>query len=264
MQPSDSQIILVTPPDRTRAASSYGLPLAHMAYRIGNGPHLYRANSPAPPKGGLMLIGNDGFDGQGDAAQFCKEVLREMTARGLGGIVFDVETAPTETISGIVRILGEQMKKRGLSFYLPECYGNYSDFARILIPSSLSGGSLQERLEEAIARYGAGRVCLGLERQAEDFQLPSPKGAGVPISLAELEEKRRQLQPSVFFSRELCTHYFTYMNNSAGHFILFDDAGSLQQKKQLAESLGIRWFFLHFNQTEDLLPMLLGGQPPSV
>ena len=53
-----SNLILSAPPDFAKAAQETGLPVAHMAYRIGGGPHLFRANVPVAVRGGLMVIGD--------------------------------------------------------------------------------------------------------------------------------------------------------------------------------------------------------------
>ncbi len=260
-----SQIILAAPPDRIQAAAAYGKPLAHMAYRLGKGPHLFRAQFPAMPKGGLMLIGEEGFDGQGDGSEFCREVLRECTARNFGGIVFDPECPPTQTLASIISTLSREAQRRGLSFYLPESYGNYSNSAGILISSAISGGTLKARLEEAVSRYGAKRVTLCIDRSAEDFYLPAPQGSGRRLTRDELHRRIETLDPSVFFSRELCAHYFTYMSRDTGaHFILFDDVGSIQQKFALAEEVGIHRFFLFYDQMDDLLPQIFGRVGQSV
>ena len=72
---SKTQLILTVPPADSRAASRLGLPLAHTAYRVGGGPHLFRANMPVAVRGGLMVIDDAGFDGLGQALPFCHEVM---------------------------------------------------------------------------------------------------------------------------------------------------------------------------------------------
>ena len=161
-----------------------------MAYRLGAGLHLFRANSPTPPRGGLMLIGEDGFDGMGDVNLFTHEVMRECMNRGYQGVIFDPESRPTPAMARIISALSDQLGRRKMSFYLPESYSNYSASARILIPSAISGGTLQRRLEDVVERYGAKRVVLCLDRSAEDFHLPAPQGAGRPLTRDEL---RRQI-----------------------------------------------------------------------
>ena len=157
------KLLLTAPPDQCRAALRFGLPVAHVAYRVGGGPHLFRASIPVSVRGGLMVIDNTGFDGRGEAGPFCQEVLRECMARGYDGILCDFEGHPLQVLAQAVRTLGELTKKRGWPLYVTEAYAPFSDFAIALIPSALSGGSLQQRLQEAVERFGAARVALAVE-----------------------------------------------------------------------------------------------------
>ena len=62
-------------------------------------------------------------------------------------------------------------------------------------------------------------------------------GQGRPISQETLERLQRRLNPSVFFSPDLCAHYFTYMSRESGaHFVLFDDRDTLRKKLELDPS----------------------------
>ena len=251
-------LILTVSPQESRAGQETGLTLAHLAYRVGGGPHLFRANLPVAVRGGLMAVDAQGFDGRGEATPFCHEVLRECAARGFTGVVCRFEGRPLPLLAQVTAQLGDLLDKRGWPLYVPEAYGEASDRARVLIPSALSGGSLRQRLEEAAGRYGADRVVLEVERVAQDFFLPSPTGQGTPLSREELRARMDQRSPTVFFSSELCAHYFTYMSRENGaHFILFDDAGSIRKKLQLAAGLGISQALLPYGQVDDLLPQLL-------
>ena len=255
---TDCKLIFLTPPALERSAREQNLPAAHLAYRVGGGPHLFRASIPVSVRGGLMVIDNTGFDGRGEAGPFCQEVLRECMARGYDGILCDFEGHPLQVLAQAVRTLGELTKKRGWPLYVTEAYAPFSDSAIALIPSALSGGSLQQRLQEAVERFGAARVALAVERVAEDFFLPSPTGQGMPLTREELRQRLEERAPSVFFSSELCAHYFTYMSRQNGaHFVLFDDAGSIRKKLQVARNLGISSAVLAYPQVDDLLPELL-------
>ena len=255
---SDSNLILAVTPAQRRQAHSYGLPLAHLAYRIGGGPHLFRSSQPVAAQGGYMVIDDEGFDGRGDALPFCHEVLRECTARGFGGVFCAFRGPRFPVLGQVVSTLGELMEGRGWPLYVPEAYGRFSPRAKVLIPTALSGGSLAQRLADAVEQYGAGRVALEVERSALDFFLPSPTGQGAPLDRAELQALMEARRPSVFFSNELCAHYFTYMSRENGaHFILFDDAGSIRKKLHIARTLDIADALLPFSQVDDLLPDLL-------
>ena len=251
------QLILAAPPEDVTAAQAHGLTLAHMAYRVGGGPHLFRSSQPNPPRGGLMYIDDGGFDGRGTPDAFCQEVVRECAARGFGGVVcaFDRKLP---LLSAVVEQLGPMLVRQGRSFYVSEPYGRCTATGRVLIPTALSGGSLRQRLGEAVERYGAGRVALAVERTAADFFLPSPDGQGRPLTREELKARLEERSPSVFFSDELCARYFTYMNRQSGaHFVLFDDAGSIRKKLRLAEALGIDRALLCWPEVSDLMGDIL-------
>ncbi len=253
----NSTWILTAPPDCCREALRLGLPVAHTAYRVGGGPHLFRASMPVSVRGGLMGLDCRGFDGVGKPEGFCQEVLRECSARGFQGLLCDFEGHPIPLLKEILRRLASLLQRRGMSLYVPEAYGDCSG-AYVLISSALSGGTLTQRLAEAVQHYGTERVVLAVERVAEDFYLPSPNGQGRPLSRDALQQLMEERSPSVFFSSELCAHYFTYMSRENGaHFVLFDDARSIRKKLQVAAQLGISRAVLSYPQVEDLLDCLL-------
>ena len=251
-------LILTAPPGECRAAARFGLPVAHAAYRVGGGPHLFRANLPLPVRGGLMAVDCAGFTGGGESGLFCQEVLRECAARGFTGVLCDFEGRPLPLLIQILRELEGMLEKRGWPLYVPEHYGSHTSRARVLISSALSGGSLAQRLQEAAERYGPERTVLAVERVAEDFFLPAPDGQGRVLDREELAAMLESRSPSVFFSTELCAHYFTYMSRENGaHFVLFDDAGSIRKKLRLAQAAGISQAVLSYPQVDDLLEEIL-------
>lgn len=255
---SKSNLILAVAPTEILAAQEHGLTLAHMAYRVGGGPHLFRANLPVPAHGGLMMIDDTGFDGLGEPDAFCQEVVRECSARGYTGVVCDFDRQ-LNLLGRIVTKLAPLMERQGWPLYVSEPYGRWSDTAKVLIPTALSGGSLHQRLSEAAEQYGPQRVALAVERSAEDFFLPSPTGQGIPLTREELDRRIQDLSPSVFFSGELCAHYFTYMNKQNGaHFILFDDASSIRKKLHVARSLDIADALLVYPDVADLMGEIMG------
>lgn len=244
------ELILAAKPGEINAAGSWRRPLAHLAYRVGGGPHLFRANGPATPQRGLMVVDDTGFSGGGEPEGFCNEVLRECAARRFSGVVCRFLERPAPTLVQAVGKLGELCRGRGLEFYVTEGYAGATGEGKVLISTALSGGSLRGRLEEAGERYGFSRLALWVERRAEDFPLPSPGGAGSPLTGEELERRREEHGAEVFFSGELCAHYFTYMAGERGHFVLFDDMGSIRRKLRLGEELGIRTGFLTYEEVE--------------
>ncbi len=255
---SDLTLILSTPPGRLREAQETQLPIAHMAYRIGGGPHLFRSSLPVAPRGGLMALDDRGFDGRGDPGPFCREVVQECAARQFSGVLCDLEGGYTAALSRLLERLGQVCVQQGLTCYVPEIFGEKVPSARVLLSSALSGGTLAQRLEEAAGRFGRERVVLAVERASMDFSLPSPSGTGTELNRRELAELRARLSPAVFFSTELCAQYFTYTSRRSGtHFVLFDDAASIRRKLAVARRHGVRFALMAYPQVDDLLEDIL-------
>lgn len=254
----DPKLYLLTPPQRQGEAAQYGLTPAHLAYRIGRGPHLFRTQLPTPIQGGVMVLDDSGFDGEGGAEPFCGEVIRECTARKLTGAFFDLEGPPTATLTRALTLLVPSFAKRGWDLYVPCGHADDIPGVKVVVPSALSGGSLRHRLREVIDAFGLERVVLGLQWACEDFTLPAANGSGRRMSGEELAQLRTTRRPSVYFSGDLCAHYFTYMpTGGAPHFILFDDAISMAKKLELAREMGIREAFLPYPEDPEQLSALL-------
>jgi len=254
------RLILAVRPGRIHDAGRQGgsgLLLAHLAYRVGAGPHLFRANGPVTPHAGLMVMDAPHLEDGGDAEGFCHEVFRECVARKFTGVVCRFEEPTLPILQEICGRLSESCAQRGLTCYVSEPYGRSAPSARVLLSTAVSGGSLEGRLKEAENQFGP-RLALWVERSVEDFMLPSPTGAGTPLNWEELERRRTEYSANVFFSSELCAHYFTYMAGEKAHFVLFDDAGSVRKKLQVAERLGVDTAFLPFDSVEDILSGITG------
>ncbi len=253
------QIILITPPANFQQATTFGVPVAHMAYRIGPGGRLYRADIPPSLQGGLMVLNNHDFDGRGDPAQLCRAIIRECTARKFNGILCDFDGPPSPFLEKTAAQLGALAFQRGWQLYSTEGCTGMGEYTTALIPTAISSGSLESRLKGAINQYGIDRVALAAQRTAQEFLLPAGTDCGRPLEPGELAERVRRFSPAIFFDSSLCTHYFTYMEQGSAHFILFDDSGSMLRKLSLARDLGIKNIFLTFPEVEDILPRLLGG-----
>ena len=243
-------LILMTPPQHLEQTRGLRAVVAHQAYRIGRGPHLYRSGVPAA--GGLMAVDDRDFDGRGEGGALCVEILRECGARGFQGAVLDLEGECKPLLERVIRELDDRFFRRGWRLYVPEEYAHCGANTRIMVSSALSGGSLHSRLEEGVERYGKKRMTLALERRAADFFLPAPDGQGKELSREELRALMEERQPCVFFSHELCARYFTYMSRESGaHFVLFDDGDTLRKKIQTAQGLGISEFMAALEDVED-------------
>lgn len=256
--PSNCTLFLMATPLATSHLATCRFPLAHLAYRVGNGPHLYRTDLRYPAKGGVLVADRVGFTGGGNGEQLAQQVERECLRNGFSGAFFDFEGAVDPTLQAAITALLPVFQRHNWKLYLPEPYAVIAPASQIVISSALSGGSLRQRLSEVISQYGADHVTIGLEWVRMDFTLPATGGVGKPLSPAELEQLRSQRGHAVYFSDELCAHYFTYMNTgSDAHFVLFDDTASIVKKLLIAASLGISQAFLPIPEDSAQLHELL-------
>ena len=95
-----------------------------------------------------------------------------------------------------------------------------------------------------------------VERLRMDFSLPAESGQGRPLTPQEFQALLEREAPAVFFSQDLCARYFTYTREGETHFVLFDDADTLQQKLRLGSRMGFAAAFLMYPEVQDLLPQL--------
>lgn len=192
------QVYLAVTPGQAQAAAKYRRPLAHVAYRIGEGSVLLRQNLLLQTQGGLLSVSDRKAPVIDDPEALCAAVLRECGRRNYQGILLDFEEPPRPDRQTFIRRLDEVAGRRAL--YLPERYAEGTKNAVPLICAAVSGGNFTERLREAAGQRG-GRLALDMERLRMDFRLPAPTGQGEPLSAAALSRLMEQEAPAVFFSR---------------------------------------------------------------
>ena len=256
------QIYLTAGPDHLPKALRYTRRLAHAAYRIGPEGRLLRQNQPSQIRGGLMVVDDRDCGPIRDRDALCREVWRECVGRGYSGAAADFEQPVSGDRLAFLEALSQIFSRSGKRLYVPEAYGSQLPLAYIMICTALSGGIFQQRLEEAVRRFGSGRLALDLQRLRMDFPLPCPSGEGTPLTNEALRAMMAEKQPSVFYSADLCARYFTCIREGDSHFVLFDDAGTITRKIQAGQALGIPTGFLLYPETEDLLPQLFGRSAP--
>ena len=91
-------------------------------------------------------------------------------------------------------------------------------------------------------------------------------GRGVAAVTAFPAALRQEREPVVFFSDALCARYFTYTQRGEAHFVLFDDADTLNQKLRLGAGMGFAAAFFMWPEVRDIAPRLFapwrGGKKP--
>lgn len=240
----EPKLILFAPPEQAQTLAGASAVPAPMIYRIGSGLTLHRAASVPDLRGGVLAIAGGTVTvqrGSGNLQLFLRQIQRESLYRGVLGVWLELDSAPMEGVAPLLSALDDLTARMKLELWVPEWCATGVKRGNILISSALSGGTLQARLEDAIASYGAGRVTLAVEPMCEDFTLPASRGQGTMLTPEALAALRKQIRPTIFYSTELCAHYFTYLKRGVPHFVLFDTPGSLEKKRLLAGTLGLRW-----------------------
>lgn len=261
------QIYLAVTPEASQEAQGHCRNLAHVAYRIGPGSALLRQSLLLQTKGGLLSVSDreapfiDSPEDLRDAA------LRECGRRGYSGVLLDFEETPRRDRTAFVSALAPALSASRRTLYLPEAYAGAAPGAVVLLCTAVSGGSFSQHLQEAVAQAGgAGRLALDVQRLRMDFRLPARSGEGEPLTGEALGKLMEREHPAVFFSQDLCARYFTYSRDGEAHFVLFDDADTLNQKLRLGAGMGFQAAFLMWPEVRDIAPRLFapwrGGKKP--
>ena len=234
------QIYLAVTPEETQQAREHCRNLAHVAYRIGPGSALLRQSLLLQTKGGLLSVSDRQAPFIDSPEDLRDAVLRECGRRGYSGVLLDFEEAPRRDRTAFVSALAPALSSSRRALFLPEGYAG--------------------------AAPGAGRLALDVQRLRMDFRLPARSGEGEPLTGEALAALMERENPAVFFSQDLCARYFTYNREGEAHFVLFDDADTLNQKLRLGVGMGFQAAFLMWPEVQDIAPRLFapwrGGKKP--
>lgn len=249
---SCNTLCALLPKDQDAVAKHDFLPF-WLCYRVGNGPQLYRCAPPEEISGGILAAVDSNVTSWRSSGEFVKQVIRECHARNAQGFCANWSQPPSPASLHLLAQLETSLSEEGLSLYITEPYRDACDSAFVLLSTALSGGTLRRRMEDAVRRYGAGRIIMAFERMSEDFSLPSPHGKSRTLSPSELTELKNRFSTKIYTSEELCAHYFTTKQGEQTHIILFDDADTFRQKRKLAQELELAGFLFAWEEGKGLL-----------
>ena len=255
------QVYLAVTPAELQAAAPYCRAFAHVAYSLGPESTLLRQSVLLQARGGLLSVTDRDAPAIAEPEKLCAAVLRECGRRSYTGVLLDFEEGPRRDRLEFAAQLGRALSAGRRTLYVPEGYAQAAPGAAVLICTALSGGNYRERLQEAAQTHGGpGRLALDVQRLRMDFRLPAKTGEGAPLTGPELDRLMAEEAPAVFFSQDLCARYFTYTRAGEAHFVLFDDADTLQQKLRTGAALGVPAAFFMYPEVRDLLPKLFPGK----
>lgn len=251
------QIYLAVTPEASREAQAHCRNLAHVAYRIGPGSALLRQSLLLQTKGGLLSVSDREAPFIDSPESLRDAVLRECGRRAYFGVLLDFEEPPRRDRKAFAAALAPALSASRRMLYLPESYAGAVSGGTVLLCTAVSGGSFSQYLQEAAAQAGgAGSLALDVQRLRMDFRLPARSGEGEPLTGEALAALMERESPSVFFSQDLCARYFTYSRDGEAHFVLFDDADTLNQKLRLGAGMGFSAAFLMWPEVRDIAPRL--------
>lgn len=246
-------VFLAITPQELPQLTDCPLPLVYMAYRVDDGGLLSRSAALPALRGGLMGLCDRCRRTLSQQDRLLRAIVRECSERKFGGVFADLEGTPNGERVLFYDKLGAALSAQGKRLYVPQSCPVPN--ATLLVGTAVSGGSLKDLLQEQKVLCG-GRIALDLERIRMDFTLPCPTGRGKMLTQVEFSALKKTYGMAIFFSRELCAHYFTYTKEKEGHFVLFDDAQTLRSKIELGKTFGIETGFLMYPEVKDILTEL--------
>lgn len=247
-------LVLVCTGRDTARAAGHGLAVLHLCLGISPTGALQRLQLPTTQARRLLGLcdppaGLSGCNPERLAADLVFEAQRAEAP----GVFADFEH-DTPHGRALLAAFDAALHKAGIPFYVPLTSGAHLTHAVLTTPTALSGGSLTTYISSLQSRYGAARIAAFLQPVSQDFVLPSASASGAPLGRDAREALLARTGAQVFFSRELCAKYFTYTDEGGrAHFVLFDDAATLEAKLAQLSGCGVQTVFALFPDAEELL-----------
>lgn len=249
-----ASVILVCAGADTARAAGHGHPLLDLCFRVTPCGALGRLKLSAHTAGNYIGLGD--FPTPAVTVHiksFVEEVLHEARAAQASGVFADLE-CNTPAACQLCAALDEALAAQGVPFFVPAARAADTRYAILTVETAVSGGSLRGMVAGLQETHGAGRIAALLRPVSADFSLPAASPDGMALTPDAREALRARHGAQVFFSHELCAKYYTYMDADAhGHFVLFDDESTLEEKITQLTRQSVRYFFALYPDVCDML-----------
>ncbi len=247
-------LILVCAGRDAACAARQGIPVLHLCLGISADGALQRLQlSTAPTHCLLGLCELPHSLSTCNAERLAGELVDEAQRTGAPGVFADFEH-DTPCGRSLLSAFDGALHEAEIPFYVPLSSGRSLTHAILTVPTALSGGSLTEHFSSLQGIYGTSRVAAFLQPISQNFTVPSNSPNGKPLTLSEREALLEQTGSQTFFSRELCAKYFTYTDKDGNaHFVLYDDASTLEAKLAQLSGCGVQTVFALFPDAAALL-----------
>ena len=247
-------LILVCTGRDTARAARLGLPVLHLCLGVTPAGALQRLQLPTAGAHCLLGLCDPPHDLTACRAdRLAADLVFEAQRAGAPGVSADFEH---DTPAGrrLLAAFDDALHEADIPFYVPLACGRFLSHAVLTTPTALSGGSLTAYISSLQGIYGAARIAAFLQPVSQDFALPSAAPNGKTLTAVEREGLLARTGSQAFFSRELCAKYFTYTDREGrAHFVLFDDASTLEAKLAQLAGCGVQTVFALFPDAETLL-----------
>ncbi len=243
-----SNLIWVCPAERCGEAAQTGQPVLRVGLGLDAGGTLIRTLAQKRDKQDVLCLSDYGI-----SAPISDTVVRQLIeeTRGTGGLLADL-TRSTPFLAAFLAALDEACSRAAIPLFVPMRQIRHAPHAIAVAPGAASGGCLRDELEQGmLARNG--QLAVLFEPIRRRFLLPAQDPNGEALTVAELDALRGKCGAHVFFSRELCANYFTYMEGDTGVFVLFDTEETLRQRLQLIRDVGVPFLFADYESCSILL-----------
>lgn len=255
-------VLVTTDSDRARLPAPFSRRLC-FSHCLSTAAALRRRVAMLEPSSSILGVSDlTPLRSRGNAGQLCADLEAEVRALGCPGVFLDLEQN-VSVLQEFLALADERFAACGIPLYVPERCSGGLRHAVVVCEGSVSGGSFDQRFTGLLEQYGGGRVAAMLQPACTAFCLPSQNAGGTPLTQTELEQLRSRSGAQTYFSKELCAKYFTYMDeNAQGHFVLFDDASTMQEKHRRLSAMGIHPCFILAQDAGLLLPSPSRYAPP--
>nr|WP_297171420.1 hypothetical protein [uncultured Agathobaculum sp.] len=246
-------VLVCTGRDALRAAKQ-GMPVLHLCLGITSAGALQRLQLPTTETRCLLGLCDPPPDlAACNADRLAADLVFEARRTGAPGVFADFEH-DTPQIRLLLAAFDRALHEAGIPFYVPLACGRTLTYAILTTPTALSGGSLTAYISSLQGIYGAARIAAFLQPVSQDFTLPSASPNGKILTPSERDNLLARTGSQTFFSRELCAKYFTYTDTDGhAHFVLFDDASTLEAKLAQLSGCGVQTVFALFPDAVELI-----------
>ena len=245
-----TQTFFIVTVQNAHLAAATNMPCAFFCYRISAAGTLQRTPLPRATKGGLLGILNAPSFNAASSSRLQKEIAQECQRRGYIGILFP-QALPLDDPS-LFSALCHALQQQGLHVFLMPELSKAIPGSHAILPGTLSGGTLEAMISDYVTHYGLDCVALYLQRCQHRFPIPCSTPHGYPITQEEVQHIRDTHHCQFFFSKELCTNYCTYYTQTEDwQFLLVDDVFSLTHRLRQAQTKGVPYCFLSYQEWSD-------------